>query len=213
MAGTSDFITVDGDLFTCAKCTKGIHYSSHRPGMIMVLEPMDSTLNYFEYKIISGDACSIGIGVGSSDYCLDSMPGWDTNGIGYHADDGKLFHQSGLGKEFGPTCTVGDRMGCGVDFRSQDSPSQVNVFFTKNGQQVGDIVLFKIPKEGIYPLVGLVDHGEQVQYLGHRHHLPETLQGIIIYVESLSSRYIIAMHVHIKHLESSLYPIVIEGRH
>ena len=172
----NDFITVDGDLFTCAKCIKGVQYSSHLPAVVKILEPMHSILNYFEYKIVSGDTCSIGIGVGSSDYRLDSMPGWGINGIGYHADDGKLFHQNGQGKEFGPTCTVGDRMGCGVDFRS----GQVNVFFTKNGQQVGDVVSFKMPKGGIYPLVGLVDHGEQVQYLGHWHHLPETLQGIII---------------------------------
>ena len=64
------------------------------------------------------------------------MPGWDQNSHGYHADDGNFFNGSGMGTEFGPTCTDGDRMGCGVDFSTDHSSSYVNVFFTKNGKQV-----------------------------------------------------------------------------
>ena len=41
-----------------------------------------------------------------------------------------------MGTEFGPTCTDGDRMGCGVDFTTDRSSGYVNVFFTKNGKQV-----------------------------------------------------------------------------
>ena len=37
---------------------------------------------------------------------------------------------------FGPTCTDGDRMGCGVDFNTDCGSGYVNVFFTKNGKQV-----------------------------------------------------------------------------
>lgn len=32
------------------------------------------------------------------------------------ADDGKLFHGSGVGDPFGPRCFAGDVMGCGIMF-------------------------------------------------------------------------------------------------
>ena len=41
-----------------------------------------------------------------------------------------------MGSVFGPTCTDGDRMGCGVDFNTDCGSGYVNVFFTKNGKQV-----------------------------------------------------------------------------
>ena len=41
-----------------------------------------------------------------------------------------------MGSVFGPTCTDGDRMGCGIDFNTDCGSGYVNVFFTKNGKQV-----------------------------------------------------------------------------
>ena len=109
---------VDEDYFIYARDQQ---VNGKSTGLVKILEPMDSTLNYLEYRIISGGLrCAVGIGVGSSKYPLDSMPGLNLSGIGYHANDGKMFYQSGQGLDIGPTCTVGDRMGCGVDFRSQD---------------------------------------------------------------------------------------------
>ena len=74
--------------------------------------------------------------VGERAYPLDQQPGWNQNSCGYHADDGNLYHESGGGSAFGPTCTDGDRMGCGVDFITNCSSDCVIVFFTKNGKQV-----------------------------------------------------------------------------
>ena len=74
--------------------------------------------------------------VGERDYPMHHMPGWNQNSYGYHADDGKLFNGSLMGTVLGPTCTDGDRMGCGVDFSIDRSSGYVNVFFTKNGKQV-----------------------------------------------------------------------------
>ena len=135
---------------------------------------MNPTLNYFEYKILSpGTDCEIGIGVGESEYPLNQMPGWNQNGVGYHADDGNLYYQRGTGVKFGPTCTAGDRMGCGVEFESEDTLGYVNVFFAKNGNQVGDFVKIKKPESGLFPLIGLCNEGEKVQYLGHWHSMPQ----------------------------------------
>ena len=166
---------VDKDLFTYNEVQK---IFGKNPGVVKILEPMDFTLNYFEFMIVSiGKECALGIGVGSSEYPLDRMPGWNLNGIGYHASDGKCFHQCGQGREFGPACTTGDRMGCGIDFRSDDSSGSINVFFTKNGELVGDAIGVKMPAGGLYPLIGMCSEGEQVQYLGHWHFLPQTLKG------------------------------------
>ncbi|KAL5480062.1 hypothetical protein EMCRGX_G023681, partial [Ephydatia muelleri] len=103
---------VDGDIFKF----KG---ESYVVGVVKILEPTSPMLNYYEYEIIDrGEKCAIGIGVGEQTYPLDRMPGWNAHGIGYHADDGKLFHYDNDGKPFGPTSDVGDRMGCGVDFET-----------------------------------------------------------------------------------------------
>ena len=160
---------VDGDLFKF----KGMFDSV---GVVKILEPTSPMLNYFEYEIIDrGERCAIGIGVCSQGYPLDRMPGWNQEGIGYHADDGRLFFQDGYGKPFGPTSSVGDRMGCGVDFDTDVGYGYVNVFFTRNGEQVGEPVKMKRPIHGLYPIVGLHSKDEKVRYLGHSRRLPDTI--------------------------------------
>ena len=145
-------------------------------GVVKILEPMSPMFNYFEYEIIGrGESCAIGIGVGELNYPLDQMPGWNANGIGYHADDGCLFNQSGSGISLGPICTVRDRMGCGVDFDTDVGCAYVSIFFTKNGQQVSKPIKMKRPIYGLYPLVGMHSCGEKVRYLGHCRRLPDSV--------------------------------------
>lgn len=146
-------------------------------GVVKILEPMSPMLNYYEYEILSrGQKCAVGVGVGEQSYPMDRMPGWNRNGIGYHADDGRMFYQDGYGKAFGPTCTEGDRMGCGVDFDTDCGYGFVNIFFTKNGKQVGETVRMKRPLHGLYPLVGMHSRGEKVRYLGHWKKVPDGIQ-------------------------------------
>lgn len=138
-------------------------------GVVKILEPLSPLLNYYEYEIVSrGRKCAIGIGVGEQGYPLDRMPGWNRNGIGYHADDGRLFFQDGFGRAFAATCTEGDRMGCGIDFEDDDCEDGYrSVFFTKNGKRIGENVKMKRPLFGFYPIIGLHSVGEKVMYLGH----------------------------------------------
>ncbi|XP_065198747.1 SPRY domain-containing protein 3-like [Sycon ciliatum] len=88
------------------------------PGSVIYLShKISPEFNYFEIEIISwGMEGRIGLGLAHSDYPLGNMPGWRQGSIGYHADDGRLFHENGHGSQFGPKCAVGDRMGCGVEF-------------------------------------------------------------------------------------------------
>jgi len=61
-------------------------------------------------------SCYIAIGLARKDYPKNRHPGWNKGSIAYHADDGKIFVGSGVGSPFGPRCTKGDVMGCGVLF-------------------------------------------------------------------------------------------------
>lgn len=163
-----DNVEVKGDVFTY------VGGPNNRPGLVKNLKQMSSSLNYFEFVIISGGKQpAIGVGVGDFTYSLDSMPGWDSNGIGYHGDDGKLYISSSKGLKYGPTCCVGDCMGCGVEFESAAS-GRVNVFFTINGKVVRNLISFKTFDSGLYPLIGMSCEGDQVKYLGQRHHYPDT---------------------------------------
>lgn len=162
-------VMVEGDTFTYP------YYwdSGDVACAVKIQHPITPSKNYFEHKILSrGVICAITIGMVGRDYPLDRQPGWDEEGIGYHADDGKVFNEDGLGALFGPTCTTGDRMGCGIVFEGDLSSEYVKVFFTKNGQQVGDFVEFRRPESGLHPFMGFSSRGEQFQYLGSWHHLP-----------------------------------------
>lgn len=95
----------------------------------------------------------VAVGLGSDQFKLDHrLPGWDDESIGYHGDDGGLFHGTGarrarLGPKFGP----GDVVGCGIDYRSSV------VFFTHNGRLLSrTLVLNKRQAQAEwYPVVGM----------------------------------------------------------
>jgi hypothetical protein len=152
---------VDGDMFS-------FRGEGGSVGVVKILEPMSPLLNYYEYQIVCrGRKCAIGIGVGEQGYPLDRMPGWNRNGIGYHADDGRLFFQDGFGRAFAATCTEGDHMGCGIDYEDDTEEGYRSVFFTKNGKQIGEKVKMRRPLFGFYPIIGMHSMGEKVRYLGH----------------------------------------------
>ena len=185
---------VDGDVFS---------FRGGSTGCVMILEPMTPFLNYYEYEIQSkGAECAIGIGVGEMGYPLNRMPGWNRKSIGYHGDDGKLYHENGRGDRFGPTCTEGDRMGCGVDFESEVEYGYHEVFFTKNGQLVGDPMRIKRPVHGLYPIIGLHSRGEKVRYLGHWHRQRHSLLEPMVQDHSPSNVWLRSNGI--KYLEDSL---------
>ena len=147
-----------------------IMYSLEGPkshGGVRIGEALNLEWNYFEVKILrTVRAGEIAIGAGRKDYPLHRMPGWNRGSIGYHADDGGLFHESGFPLLHGPTCTVGDRMGCGVDFTSSED-GHVHVWFTKNDQMVISPQKVKLPDDSnLYPLICMKWSGQQIRYMG-----------------------------------------------
>lgn len=82
--------------------------------------------------------------------------GWDAHSYAYHADDGHIFDQCGQGKDYGPSFSTGDTIGCCINYANKTA------FFTKNGVFLG--VAFKNINlsESFYPCVGLRTPGEKV---------------------------------------------------
>lgn len=137
---------------------------------VRMKQAMQEKWNYFEVLITrTVEAGEIGIGLGHNNYALSKMPGWGNHSIGYHADDGGLYHENGVAQLHGPTCMIGDRMGCGVDF-TPTADGHVRVWFTKNDQVVFYPETLDLPvnsESKFYPLICMRGSGQQVQYLGH----------------------------------------------
>ena len=124
----------------------------------------------------------VAIGAGSARFpLLGRMPGWDAQSFGWHSDDGKRFHRSGVGQPFGPAYGVGDTVGCGIDFsdtlpRSSSCPPQLGrgkVFYTLNGQLVGYAFTGVDVSEPQWPLVGIdTPHPVSVNFGANMQHQP-----------------------------------------
>ncbi|KAG5282573.1 hypothetical protein AALO_G00057490 [Alosa alosa] len=86
-------------------------------GLAQARQPLTTRSHYFEVEIVdAGDKCYIALGLARRDYPKNRHPGWSRGSVAYHADDGKIFHGSGVGDPFGPRCFEGDIMGCGIMF-------------------------------------------------------------------------------------------------
>ena len=96
---------------------------------------------------------------------LGRMPGWDAASYGWHSDDGKRFHRTGVGMRFGPAFGAGDTVGCGVDFSSTVPASEHRVdaphlragriFYTLNGAFVGYAFTGVDVRAPLWPAVGV----------------------------------------------------------
>uniref|UniRef100_K7GHD9 SPRY domain containing 3 n=1 Tax=Pelodiscus sinensis TaxID=13735 RepID=K7GHD9_PELSI len=81
-------------------------------GLAQARHPLSTRSHYFEVEIVDpGEKCYIALGLARKDYPKNRHPGWSRGSVAYHADDGKIFHGSGVGDPFGPRCYKGDIMG------------------------------------------------------------------------------------------------------
>jgi len=120
--------------------------------------------NCFEVEVIDlGFLGGITVGLVPYRYPLASRPGCSAESVGYHSN-GKVYKSSAAGHPFGPIFGVGDKIGCRVNFDQilDDVPSMVPVTFTKNGKEVGRLIV-AMPLEGFHPAVSMQSEGEEVQ--------------------------------------------------
>jgi len=112
-------------------------------------------LYYFEVKIVSkGRDGYMGIGLSQQGTSLNRLPGWEKYSYGYHGDDGYAFNSTTTGREYGPTFTTGDVIGCGVNLVDN------TCFYTKNGHHLG--IAFTDLRMDLYPTAGLQTPGEMM---------------------------------------------------
>ena len=94
--------------------------------------PTESGIYYYEVNILhKGKDGLIGVGFSGNKASLEKLPGWEPDSWAYHGDDGMSFCCQSTGKQYGPTFTTGDVIGCGVNFLTNQA------FFTKNGVFLG----------------------------------------------------------------------------
>ena len=78
------------------------------------------------------------------------LPGWDCSSFGYHGDDGAIFHGQGRSlATYGPRFGVGDTVGCGIDYAAG------SIFFTLNGNNLGEAFSNVCGTQYLYPTVGV----------------------------------------------------------
>ncbi|CAG8614802.1 4282_t:CDS:2, partial [Paraglomus occultum] len=110
------------------------------------------SMHYFEITVLSNtnsEASAIAIGLATKHYPPFSLPGWYLHSVGYHSDDGQKFYDAVKGSSYGPTWgEVGDTIGCGY------YPDRGCVFFTKNGENLGDA--FTGIRHIWFPTIGVV---------------------------------------------------------
>ena len=135
-------------------------------GVAQVSQPLQiESHSYYEVEILDpGESLTIGVGAASADYSLNSQPGWRANSVGYHGDDGHLFHANGLGASFGPKWKKHDIIGLGIRSPTGtcDPGSEVHIYFTRNGTEIGHTTV-TVPPSGLFPTVGFHSPHEKVK--------------------------------------------------
>lgn len=80
--------------------------------------------------------------------------GYEQDSFGYHGYNGMVYDTKG--KDYGPTFSSGDVVGCGIDFSNQTA------FFTKNGVHLGCAFTSISNSTEYYPCVGLGSPQEKI---------------------------------------------------
>eukprot|EP00894_Picocystis_sp_ML_P001856 jgi/Pico_ML_1/52373/g3085.t1 len=160
---TGSFLEISRDKCTVRYTGHGSHDNDVGSVQADVGVPSNVPVYYFETKVVDGgEKCCVGIGFTDKKFKVTRQPGWEPNSYGYHGDDGKKFHNNGLGENYGPTFNTGDVIGAGILLEKQE------IFYTKNGKYLG--VAFRNVSLPLYPTVGLHSMNEcvQIDFLGKK---------------------------------------------
>jgi len=131
--------------------------------------PFSIEFNHFEVLIQeTGDRRFLGIGAVWPGYGANhSMPGWSKGTVGYHVDDGKIFHAENpvKGKEVEDAMAYrGDLIGCTIRFE-RETNGKVPVVFTLNGRRITEDEIWIDYTSGgklMYPYIAMGHQGIRV---------------------------------------------------
>ena len=121
---------------------------------------------YFEVEIIfAGDEGMIGIGITPSskpNKRQSCLPGWDSQGIAYQGQYGRIYCNSDAAVDQTDTYTTGDIVGCYCYRSKVDAMDRIFVQFTKNGSVLDPIQC--IEGQEYYPTVGSASNGSIIEF-------------------------------------------------
>ena len=122
---------------------------------------------YFEITIINPGKTGI-IGIGLMKNNTESrdgvLPGWLDDSIGYHGNDGGIYHNGRSPITSSVTFTTGDTVGCLVEmvFPYIGMPYQI-CSFAKNGKKLNLEPIRLLNNEGLYPTIAMDSPGAAVK--------------------------------------------------
>eukprot|EP00288_Rhodomonas_lens_P003238 CAMPEP_0177720908 /NCGR_PEP_ID=MMETSP0484_2-20121128/16864_1 /TAXON_ID=354590 /ORGANISM="Rhodomonas lens, Strain RHODO" /LENGTH=484 /DNA_ID=CAMNT_0019233177 /DNA_START=20 /DNA_END=1474 /DNA_ORIENTATION=+ len=178
-AGADDWarterVTFEGDTLAYTEEVEGAEV-----GVAQAKVPLSAEQPYYEVTVEDGGTQSwIGVGIATNDYPLDKQPGWEQSSVGYHADDGMYYRSpvpDQMSKSGRPNplplnaqpmpCQKGDVMGIGLEFDTRGqmaSGMPRRVYFVRNGEYLGSVLLERNFHEAVYPTVGFNSPGAKV---------------------------------------------------
>lgn len=111
-------------------CYVGNGHHSHDVGALCANRPCPTkcVVYYFEATVVdTGERGALSIGLAQPSFQRTRHPGWEPHSYGYHASDGRKYHDSERGESYGPTWGQGETVGCGFEAASRA------IFWTRNG--------------------------------------------------------------------------------
>ena len=97
-------------------------------------------------------------------YSVHSLPGWEPVSVGFHVDDGAIYHSSEQGIPTGQSPQKGDTIRCslrGLPIGSASECQRTEVLFYHNGTQVSSVVA-AVPPGGFYGAIGMMSKWEKI---------------------------------------------------
>ena len=133
-------------------------------GGIQLMCKSMAELDYFEVKILSGgEQGTIGIGIAVAEYPLDCQPGWGEGSIAYHCDDGLIFKNGDIDNELESKYPSSSRNIIGCRIRDKNDQQKLEVYFTRNGQEIHQTFFEGWQSTDLYPTVCMQSQGEMVK--------------------------------------------------
>ena len=164
-------------------------YGEGLRSMIRTTKPLDPKhqIYYFEITVLEpGQAIGIGLTKSSVKSRTDEMPGWYNNSIGYHSDDGGIFHNRGSKVAEVNTYSAGDTVGCCLKQIMTGQNTRRVCFFTLNGQKLGRPI--SLDDGDFFPTIGLKGRAAVETNLGYKEFQFDLEGKHILYISSMFER-------------------------
>lgn len=131
-----------------------------RDATLVANHPLSKQFAYFEIEIRAfGPEDEISIGGVPEDYSLRKLPGCHPLSLAYHGRVGGIFPGVETKRDDAPKCSVGDKMGCGIEHLGN---GKRHLYFTHNSKSFMEAELNDHCPANLYPAIGMRSRGATV---------------------------------------------------